>query len=121
MRTSRATLLALVALGVCSLGSEALAGSIIIDPSGTGDSLQTNQMLTEQSYDCTEDADGQTPLHIAACEGHNEEVEKLLTGGAQVDAKDAYGRTPLHKAARAGHRETVELLLAKGANCQGEE
>ena len=46
------------------------------------------------------DYDGRTPLHIAACEGHLNLVQYLLSNGATVYAKDRYGDTPLCNAVR---------------------
>jgi protocatechuate 3,4-dioxygenase beta subunit len=56
-----------------------------------------------------------TPLHKAARDGDTNEVELLLTHGADVDAKDNYGNTPLHLAAANDHKDVAELLLAHGA------
>lgn len=49
---------------------------------------------------CLEDYDGRTPLHIAACEGHLNMVQYLLSHGATVYARDRYGDTPLCNAVR---------------------
>jgi ankyrin repeat protein len=71
--------------------------------------------------DCPESAAsrnklGETPLHWAALEGHNDLVELLLAHGADVNAKDNGNYTALHEAALAGHNDLVELLLAHGAD-----
>ena len=87
----------------------------------------------------------QTPLHLAAFNGHKEiaelltdkgadvnakvdgwtplhsattkEVaELLIDNGADVNAKDSVRWTPLHRAAVDGHKEIVELLIAEGAD-----
>eukprot|EP00066_Takifugu_rubripes_P026271 XP_011615537.1 PREDICTED: 60 kDa lysophospholipase isoform X1 [Takifugu rubripes] len=59
---------------------------------------------------CLEDYDGRTPLHVAACEGHLNAVNYLLSHGATVYAKDRYGDTPLCNAVHYRHRDIVELL-----------
>lgn len=39
------------------------------------------------------DLDGRTALHIAACEGHVEVVQLLLSRKANIDARDRWGST----------------------------
>lgn len=48
----------------------------------------------------TEDATGLTPLHFAACIGHNVMTEYLLDRGADPNARCYHGDTPLHVALR---------------------
>ena len=57
-----------------------------------------------------------TPLHIAALEGHRKVAVLLIAKGADVNMKNRCGEAPLHGAAARGHREVVELLIAKGAD-----
>ena len=58
---------------------------------------------------CRAPQDGDTPLDLAAANGHAVLVEMLLA----VEAKD--GQTPLHVAVVKGHAAVVEMLLAGGA------
>lgn len=65
---------------------------------------------------CPEDVDlmnneGQTPLHIAASEGHIELIPELLRNGSNALLQDADGRTALHLAVLKGHHDIVRLLL----------
>lgn len=61
-------------------------------------------------------ADGRTPLHAAAQQGHRKMVTYLLNQGASVNAKDNEGNTPLHLAAAGGHDSTVRILLSDKAD-----
>ncbi len=61
------------------------------------------------------DANGQTPLELAATNNRKHIAEALLSAGADVNAKDNGGWTPLHMAAAGGHRDIIALLLAKSA------
>lgn len=66
----------------------------------------------------TFDADGWSPLHLAAHYGHAEIVELLLHNNAPVDlrSKNAMANTALH-AALAGRRTAVaKILLDAGAD-----
>ena len=55
---------------------------------------------------------GETPLCIAAQEGHEAVVSLLLENGANVNAVNNYGETPLWIAAANGREAVVSLLLA---------
>lgn len=46
--------------------------------------------------------DDETLLHIAASEGHLDNVKLLVEYQANVDAKTIFNRTPLHLAALRG-------------------
>ena len=58
----------------------------------------------------------QTPLMLAAENGHIEAVEFLVDSGARLNFKDITNETALHKAAGNGHLDIVEYLIDKGAN-----
>ena len=60
--------------------------------------------------DCT----GNTPLMLAALNGH-EEVAKILLGREDIDSEkpDTYGQTPLHHAAQSGHEGVIKILLGR--------
>lgn len=68
------------------------------------------------------DADGDTPLHIAARSGYRRVLKALLEAGADMEARDAEGRTPLQVAAQPGRESllppneiALSLLREKGA------
>ena len=57
-----------------------------------------------------------TALHWAAVQGKPDEVNLLLSRGADCNVKDLHGWTPLHYAVVEGHKEVVALLLSNGAD-----
>ena len=57
---------------------------------------------------------GQTPILLAAAEGHEEAVRLLLERrDVRADPADGYGRTPLLYACGKGHSGVVKLLLER--------
>jgi ankyrin repeat protein len=56
------------------------------------------------------------PLHLAAFDGDNDTVNRLLTEGANVDALTNDAETPLLFAAMNGHTAAVRTLLKWGAS-----
>lgn len=61
------------------------------------------------------DTYGQTPLFLAAANGHGEVVELLAAmDGIDLNSKDNEGKTPLLRAAANGHESVVKLLLLIG-------
>jgi ankyrin repeat protein len=62
----------------------------------------------------SKDFDGNTPLHLAASNGHTDVAQLLFTNGAEINAQDNIGMTPLDMAAFAGHNDMVELLRQGG-------
>jgi hypothetical protein len=65
-----------------------------------------------------------TALHLASFNGHEPEVEFLLSlGGKDINSTDDRGTYPVISASLNGHGKVVQLLLEKGAeiNAQGGE
>ncbi|XP_063690374.1 putative ankyrin repeat protein RF_0381 [Bolinopsis microptera] len=54
---------------------------------------------------------GNTPLHVAAYNGHNESVEMLLSNKSDPSVINEKGELPLHRAVSRGHIDTVKLLI----------
>ena len=74
-----------------------------------------NVMLGSQYLD-SKDRYGQTPLYLAAENGHEKVVELLLGNGADVNAQGGDFGNALQAASYGGHEKVVELLLGKGAD-----
>ena len=64
----------------------------------------------------TQNAHGQTALHIACASGHFEMIDGLLMHGAKIDIQDKDGKTALMLAAHNGHAAAVDKLIARGCH-----
>ena len=91
-------------------------GNPLVDAVLDGDADDLRAALREDEDVDARDADGLTPLMIAAARGRADLVRLLLRAGADVCTTDSRaGATALHKACQGGSLEVVRLLLAAGA------
>jgi ankyrin repeat protein len=65
------------------------------------------------------DEKGETALHYAASQGHEEMVRLLLEMGADISGRNVDGWTALHHAAFWGHSKVVIVLLAVDEDVTG--
>ena len=76
----------------------------ISDAIKTNDVAQVNTLLQAQpALINATDADGLSPLHLAAKAGHGEIIKILLKQGADINAVTNDGCTPMELAIKAGH------------------
>ena len=71
----------------------------------------------------TFDADGWSPLHLAAHYGHADVVSLLLHNNAPVDLRSAnqMANTPLHAALAGRRADVVPILLDAGADVNAQQ
>jgi len=78
--------------------------------------LEVARFLVEHGADVQAvDEQGQTPLNLAAAQGHLDLV-RLLVGAKAKMALDEVARGPLHRAVEGGHLDVVQYLLQEGAD-----
>ena len=81
-----------------------------------GDLSSVKKLLKKLSV-TTPNACKQTPMHVAAAEGHVEIIVYLYERKkAPIDYQDRDGWTPLHCACHAGNLESIDQLLKYGAD-----
>ncbi|KAI5100390.1 ankyrin repeat domain-containing protein 27 isoform X2, partial [Silurus meridionalis] len=68
--------------------------------------LQTDRLGVNSS-----NADGFTPLHVAALHGHTVLVSMLIRHGANINACNSLNATPLHLACQNSHTQVVSSLV----------
>ena len=71
---------------------------------------QVVAMLTAGINVDSQDYDGRSALHLAACAGHVEVVKTLIAQGANASLSDRWGSRPVDDARRYGHSDVVAVL-----------
>ncbi|MES6523954.1 ankyrin repeat domain-containing protein, partial [Cutibacterium acnes] len=110
-KSSRRKILILVTGSLCALSFPLLANA-----AESRAENQLNAAATTVRSGSARDADGLTPLHLAAGRGDTRAVAQLLNEGADLFSLDSkMGVSVLHKAVYSGKADTVKLLLEHGA------
>ncbi len=85
----------------------------------------TAKYLLGYYVNCTyvncKDVTGNTPLHIAAQNGHADFVRLLLESGADKTIKNNFGKTALDIAKEKSYQAIIDLLQSKSAESQSEQ
>jgi glutaminase len=83
----------------------------ILTAARAGDTDETAAVLSmDNRLTRVTDAEGRTPLHLAAAGGHRATVELLLHNNADPQARDRAGLTALALAEQAGHADVAAVL-----------
>lgn len=94
----------------------AVADDSVYDIINNEDTVAFSQLVT-LGYDIDDsDADGYTPLMIAAALGKSQFVQFLIDNGADVNHRSYNGETAIHKASSAGNNEIIDMLYEAEAN-----
>lgn len=72
-------------------------------------------LSSKEDVNCSDDRNGNQPIHIAAQNGHYDIIGLLLTKGADVNAVNGKGNTPLHMAIEYDYYDSAMRLIEAGA------
>jgi len=99
---------------VCALGNRALLALLLASSASTTATTRKGNLKLKLN---TRNTARQTPLHLAAANGHSEVVRTMCNPSSDIDmhAIDREGNTPLHVAAMKGQEGTVRVLCVMGA------
>lgn len=121
MRSVVSLQVAVLALGLCALGSASVPGSTAdVDHINSLIRIGAWKPVMEQIKQQpilaqSKDTMGATPLHFAAIYGHVQLGRWLISKGAKVNSIDYCGQSPLYMAAEAGRAAMCQMLIGHGA------
>lgn len=69
-----------------------------------------------QAVNCVDSNNGNSPIHIASQNGHNDLVRFLIGKGADVNAKNLKGNTAIHMAIGYDYYDAAMMLIQAGAD-----
>ena len=104
--------------GGCSVGilSKEEQEELLLNACCKGDMLVVEPLIGHGCKVSCVSVDGYTPLMVAAQEGHEEVMKKLILAGANVRTQDEHGNTALHYAAVNRHIQCGINLVEGGAS-----
>ncbi len=91
----------------------------LLEPARTGNLDAIRAGIAARADVDQRDAEGRTPLYLAAQQGHVDVARALLAAGANVNIADRNADTPYYVAALARHAELTGILLDAGADRVG--
>ena len=106
----------LVAAGVTTDGTSAVADLRLVEAVRNQDQLQVRNLLNQRVDVNSRSADGSTALLWAAHWNALETARLLIRAGADANAANDFRMTPLAQACTNGSAAFVDLLLKSGAN-----
>lgn len=94
-----------------------MAGQDIHTAARNGDLISVKALLEQDPAQIDSlNANGSTPLIVAASVGQDKVVDYLLNKGADIQAVNKMGMSALHYAVNGEHLEVVKRLIEKGAD-----
>ncbi|KAJ1482777.1 ankyrin repeat-containing domain protein, partial [Baffinella frigidus] len=87
------------------------AGKLLLEAAKVGKLKELRSLIAGKANIEEQDSLGNTPLHVAASNGHDGMVKELLEKGANHSAKAKDASTPLHRAAAGGHEGAIRMLV----------
>jgi hypothetical protein len=88
----------------------------LLDAARAGDAAAIQSLLEKGAAIETKTSYGQTPLYLAAMNGHEDVVKLLLDKGASTEVRDTFYKVPmLVFALQRKHYGVVKLLIAKSS------
>ncbi|MCY4581173.1 MAG: ankyrin repeat domain-containing protein [Chloroflexi bacterium] len=93
-----------------------LLSMLLFEAISVDNTFEMSRLLNQGIDPNIRNAQGYTPLHLAARSGQAEMLQALLELGVDVDPRDATGHTPLHLTAFNQIRRVRDLLIAAGAD-----
>ncbi len=100
-------------------------GNTLLQTASSLGKLEMTKALINLGFSVSErNKEGDNALHLAAINGHNQIIEKLLDSkppSSTLNARNNDGETPLLWAAYNGYKDCVELLIKAGAKTNIED